>query len=148
MTARQALGEALCELSPTELASIPIADAQLLEAIEQARDIRAHGALRRHRQYIGKLMRRVDPQPIRDALAALHQVRAEETAAFRDIERLRDALLARGDAALPAVIERFPAVNRQELRQLVRRAREEAASGGNGGGARRLFRYLRSLQTD
>ena len=53
MTALQELGEALCALSPAELEKIPIEDATLLEAIHESRRIQKHGALRRHRQFIG-----------------------------------------------------------------------------------------------
>jgi ribosome-associated protein len=41
---------------------------ELLTAIEFARKIRSHGARRRQIQYIGVLMRHIDPQPIKTAL--------------------------------------------------------------------------------
>jgi len=41
---------------------------ELLTAIELARKIRSHGARRRQIQYIGALMRHIDPQPIETAL--------------------------------------------------------------------------------
>jgi ribosome-associated protein len=43
------------------------------EAVMEARGIKAHGALRRQKQYIGKLMGRVDPEPIREALERLRR---------------------------------------------------------------------------
>ena len=61
MTARQALGERLCALSPRELAQIPLPSDDLLAAIEQSRQITANSARRRHMQFIGKLMRDIDP---------------------------------------------------------------------------------------
>jgi len=145
MTARQELGEALCALSPAELARIPIEDEALRAAIDESRRIRHHSALRRHRQFIGKLMRRIDPEPIEQALAGLHEERRAEANRFHDLEELRDDLLSRGDAALEAVLARFPDADRQHLRALQREAVREARAGRPPAASRRLFRYLREL---
>ena len=145
MTARQELGEALCALSPRELQQIPIDSPELLEAIEESRRIRHHSALRRHRQYIGKLMRRIDPEPIQQALDALHQSRQDQARAFHALEDLREELITGDDRALTATIDRFPHADRQHLRQLVREAQREASAGKPPAASRRLFRYLREL---
>lgn len=147
MTGRQELGEALCQLSPGELKQIPIDSDDLLEAIEESHRIRHHSALRRHRQYIGKLMRKIDPAPIQQALDALHQQRREAAQSFKDLEVMRDQLVNGDDKILAAVIDRFPQADRQHLRQLVRDARREAKSGKPPAASRRLFRYLRELQS-
>ena len=68
--ALQKLGEELVTLRESELLSMPL-DEDLLEAVQEARRIKAHGALRRQKQYIGKLMRHVDPEPITAALERL-----------------------------------------------------------------------------
>ena len=68
--ALQKLGEDLITLRESELLSMPL-DEDLLEAVQEARRIKAHGALRRQKQYIGKLMRHVDPEPITAALERL-----------------------------------------------------------------------------
>jgi ribosome-associated protein len=146
MTARQALGEALCELSPRELAKIPIEDPALLEAIEECSRIRHHSALRRHRQYIGKLMRRIDPEPLQTALDSLHQSRRDEARAFQQLEEMRDRLLRDGDAALTELIDRYPSADRQQLRQMLREAQRELRAEKPPAASRRLFRYLRELQ--
>ena len=71
--ALQKLGEALIMLRESELQSVPL-DEGLLEAIVKARHIKAHGALRRQKQYIGKLMGALDdPEPIREALERLRK---------------------------------------------------------------------------
>lgn len=147
MTARQALGERLCELTPAQLEAIPITEPALHEAIIQARRITARGGRRRHLQYIGKLMRSIDPAPLEAALAQLHQQRAAATEAQHETEALRDQLLARGDAALPEVLARFPQADRQHLRQLLRQAAREGAEGKPPAAARKLFRYLRELRS-
>ncbi len=68
--ALQKLGEELISLRESEIEALPI-DEDLREAVLEARRIRANGALRRQKQYIGKLMRQVDPEPIRAALARI-----------------------------------------------------------------------------
>ena len=70
--ALQKLGEELVTLRESELLSMPL-DEDLLEAVQEARRIKAHGALRRQKQYIGKLMRHVDPEPITAALERLRR---------------------------------------------------------------------------
>jgi ribosome-associated protein len=70
--ARQKLGEELITLRDTELHSLEL-DEDLLEAVVEARSIKSHGALRRQKQYIGKIMRHIDPQPIRAALEGLRR---------------------------------------------------------------------------
>ena len=65
--ALQRLGEKLVALPFDQLATMGLPE-ELLEAIELARNIRSHGARRRQIQYIGTLMRHIDPQPIKTAL--------------------------------------------------------------------------------
>ena len=70
--ALQKLGEELLSLKTPELHDMEL-DEDLLEAVLEARRIKSHGALRRQKQYIGKIMRRVDPEPIRIALDRLRR---------------------------------------------------------------------------
>ena len=63
----QRLGEALVELPPARLAALPLPEA-LASAVREAKRIRSRGAHRRQIQYIGRLMREVDADPIRAAL--------------------------------------------------------------------------------
>ena len=71
--ALQQLGEELITLRDNDLDTVPL-DEDLLEAILEARRIRKRGALRRQKQYIGKLMGRLDdPEPIRQALERLRR---------------------------------------------------------------------------
>ena len=68
--ALQKLGESLIPLQEPDLLSLDL-DEDLLEAVLEAKCMRKHGALRRQKQYIGKLMNRLDPEPIREALERL-----------------------------------------------------------------------------
>jgi ribosome-associated protein len=68
--ALQKLGEELITIRQSDLDSLPLDDA-LRDAVREASEIKAHGALRRQKQYIGKLMRNIDPEPIRAGLQKL-----------------------------------------------------------------------------
>ena len=70
--ALQKLGEELLTLKDSDLQQVELDD-DLLSAVLEARRIRSHGALRRQKQYIGKLMRSVDPEPIRAALERMRR---------------------------------------------------------------------------
>ena len=70
--ARQKLGEELISLRESDLRSMSL-DEDLLEAVLEAHGMKAHGALRRQKQYIGKIMRHLDPEPIRAALERLRR---------------------------------------------------------------------------
>ncbi len=145
MTALQKLGETLVELSDKELARMPIEDDRVREVIHEARGIRSHSARRRHLQYLGKLMRGIDPIPIEQALEALHQRRRGNAEAFHRLEQWRERLLQEGDPAVQALLDAFPGGDRQLLRQLIRQHRREAEAGKPPAASRKLFRYLREL---
>ncbi len=70
--ALQKLGEELITLKEADLGNLPLDD-NLREAVIEARQMKAHGALRRQKQYIGKLMRHIDPEPLRTELAKLRR---------------------------------------------------------------------------
>ncbi len=70
--ALQKLGEELLTLRESDLQDIEL-DEDLREAVLEARRIRSRGALRRQKQYIGKLMRHIDPEPLRAALARVRR---------------------------------------------------------------------------
>jgi ribosome-associated protein len=113
--------------------------------IIEARGIRSHSARRRHLQYLGKLMRAVDPEPIEQALDALHQHRRGSAEAFHQLERWRERLLQEGDPAIQALLDTYPDGDRQLLRQLIRQHRRELKAGKPPTASRKLFRYLREL---
>lgn len=140
----QALGAALVELAEVRLRSLPLDD-DLREAVLQARRISSHEARRRQLQYIGRLMRDVDPAPIRAALEALEGSSAEATARHRRREQLRDRLLA-DDGALTDFLAAHPLADAQALRTLIRNARREQKEGRPPRAFRELFRTLKSLE--
>ncbi|MEZ5543004.1 MAG: ribosome biogenesis factor YjgA [Pseudomonadota bacterium] len=118
----------------------------LLEAVLEGKRITSHVARKRQLQYIGKLMKEFDAEPVRAAVAAREHQHDTSTREFHELEALRERLLAEGDAAIPAVLGLFPQSDRQHLRKLVRQARQQQLTGQPAGAARALFRYLRELQ--
>lgn len=146
MHSLQDIGETLVNLNDKQLARIPIENDRLLAAIRECRAMRSNNARKRHLQLIGKLMRSVDPAPIEQALLALHSAQQRSTAAFHDLEHLRAAILAAGSAGVELAMTRFPAADRQHLRQLVLQHEREIQKQKPPAASRKLFAYLRELQ--
>lgn len=140
----QKLGEQLVELSAAQLQDIPLSP-ELVDAVRLAQRIGERGGRRRQLQLIGKLMRQEDPEPIREALARLEHRSAAAIAEHHQAERWRERLLTEGDTALSEFVAQYPAVDRQQLRQLVRTAKQEQAGGKPPRSTRVLFRLVRSL---
>lgn len=121
--ALQDLGEALIGLGPSELESLPL-DERLREAVVAARGMHAHGALRRQRQLIGKLMKNADAAAIRASLERLAAGDRQANRVFHAAESWRDRVCAEG---APAVAE-FAAATGAEARILHQLAGELVAS--------------------
>jgi len=141
----QALGVALVRLSDSQLEAIKIPE-QLREALLEAKRIRSHEAKRRQMQYIGRLMRSLDPAPIRARLAELEGNSAQATARHRRLEAWRERLLG-DDAALTAFAAEYPRADLQVLRTLIRNARKEAGLGKPPRASRELFRTLKEIES-
>ncbi len=142
--ALQALGTRLTGLSPGALSRIPMPE-ELAQAVVTARNLRQREARRRQLQYIGKLMRRIDPVPIEAALQALEQGQREDAKAFQQLESLRDQIVSGDESGIDVVIGQYANADRQHLRQLQRQARKELEAQRPPAAARKLFRYLREL---
>ena len=144
MHALQDLGEALVELPDERIAALGL-DERLLAAVQAYRRTRTHEAQRRQMQYVGKLMRGVDAEPVREAVAAMQLGRAHDALALHEAERWRAELIA-GDDAIDRWRAAHPQADLQQLRSLVRAARKDAAAAPeqrSGRAFRELFRYIR-----
>ncbi|MQY50716.1 ribosome biogenesis factor YjgA [Rhodocyclus gracilis] len=143
----QTLGEELAGLSSDRLKKIDLPES-LHDAVRQVqRMTRNDEARRRQMQYIGRLMRDIDPEPIRAALAEARGDSAVEIARMHRLERLRAAILA-DERALGEVANEFPGADLQHLRALRRSALKEQANGKPPRSYRALFRELRALSGD
>lgn len=140
----QALGEALIELSDSELEALPLPE-QLRDAVLLARKITAHGGLYRQKQYIGKLMRKIDADPIREALEAKRDRERVEAIRFHRVEQWRDRLLHEGLEAVAALKTEFPQIDSNAVGKLTERARKEQQTSKEKitPAGRELFRLLR-----
>ena len=143
MTALQDLGEELVALSTDQLKKIDMPD-DLREALREAQRISSHGALRRQYQFIGKLMRSIDPEPLRQALDEIKGLSAVATARMHALERLRERFLA-DEKVIGEIAATHPGADLQHLRQLRRNALKEQELGKPPRAFRELFRELRTL---
>jgi ribosome-associated protein len=140
----QRLGVELVALSESTLNDMAL-DASLLAAILETKRTKTHGGIRRQMQYIGRLMRDVDPAPIRESLAALKGESAQAAAAHRRLEGLRTRLME-DDEALTEFAARHPQADLQALRALLRNARKEQKEGKPPRAYREVFRFLKDAE--
>jgi ribosome-associated protein len=141
----QALGEELVTLSPERLKKIELSE-NLRDAVNAAQRLtRPDEARRRQMQYIGKLMRTVDVEPLRAALALLRGESASETAKLHRLERWRTDLLA-DEKVLHEIASRYPTVDLQHLRSLRRAALKESEQNKAPRSSRAIFQLLKELE--
>jgi len=138
--ALQELGEQLVNLPNEQLDQIDL-DARLRDAVVSARTIKAHSALRRQKQLIGKLMRTVDPEPIRQALNALTHDDRLARRIFHDAEEWRSRLIDDGDEGLSAYVAFLG--DESTVAGVVREFRAANSDKSRKTAARRLFRVVR-----
>ena len=140
----QDLGEAAVALPDARLAGLAISET-LLDAIRQFKKTRTFEGRRRQMQYIGKLMRRHDVEPIRQAVTDMQLGRAKDSLGLHQAERWRAELIA-DDAAATRWIAEHPQTDGQQLRSLIRAARKDAALAPekrSGRAFRELFQFIK-----
>jgi ribosome-associated protein len=140
----QALGEALVALPDDRLDGLALPEI-LLDAVREFKRTKSHEGRRRQMQYIGKLMRRTDAEPIRLAVTEVQLGSAKETLALHQSERWRAELIA-DDATLTRWMAEHPKSDLQQLRTLVRNARKDAALAPeqrSGRAFRELFQFIK-----
>jgi ribosome-associated protein len=140
----QELGVKLAALPDQEIKALDLPE-NLFIALRDLRRLPSHGAQVRQRQYIGKLMRNIDPEPVLAKLAERKQRHDVEIRHFQQIERWRDRLLSEPAVALDELIEEHPQVDRAALLRLLEKAERERLEQRSPVGARELFAFLRQL---
>lgn len=155
----QKLGEALLTLRSDLMARLrerhELSD-KLIDALDEARRITNFEGRRRQMQFIGKLMRALEPQVITDIESALEEQRkpsARETLALHQAEQWRDRLV-QDDGALTDWLNTHPEADVQHLRNLIRQARKDAQANAaqerpgeaqrHGRAYREIFQIVRS----
>lgn len=144
----QDLGVTLLELPEEQLDQLITGDGPLREAMLDLRRITAHGARKRQASYVGKLLRDVDTEPLRKALAVWHTHKARDVRALREIEQWREKMIG-SDAGWEEWVKRYPLGDSKQLRALVRDARRDremakvTGESQNGRAFREMFKMVR-----
>ena len=147
MHALQALGEELVALSPSARAKVPL-DEELVDALELADKLaKKREALRRHIQFIGRLMRTRDVEQIEQALAVMRNTKQAADKQFHKVEKWREKLLTNDDA-LTEFVAAYPDVEIQQLRLLIRQAKKEQEKEQPPKAFRELFQLIRPVIMD
>jgi ribosome-associated protein len=140
----QSLGQALTELPADRLAGMNLPE-PLRSAIQEYMRTRSHEGRRRQMQYIGKLMRTTDPEPLRDAVAQYKLGSARDSLQLHEAERWRAELVS-DDEAISRWASTYPQTDLQRLRSLVRAARHDALTAAeqrHGRGWRELYQFVK-----
>lgn len=141
MSALQDIGAELVALNTDQLAQVDLPES-LRDAIVEARRIHDFEGRRRQLQYIGRLMREVDPAPIRARLDQWLGAAGAHTALEHQVERWRERLLGEDDAFALFAAE-YPRADLQHLRALVASVKRDQALAKPARNYRALFRALR-----
>jgi ribosome-associated protein len=144
MLALQKMGESLTRLSDAQLANMNLPE-NLLSAIQECRSLKTKEAKRRQLQYIGKLMRTIDSELIIVTLKNIQSVHEKNTQQFHQIEKWRTQLIEESDEALNAFINEYTEAERQQLRQLIRKAQQDKKNDKNTGAEKALFKYIQAI---
>jgi len=126
-TELQKLGEDLLTLRPELMARLDLSD-KLRDAVLEAKRITNFEGKRRQMQFIGKLMRLLEPtalEAVRTMLAEQHSGSAQENLMLHQAELWRDRLIAE-DEALGQWLGTHAETDAQQLRALIRQARKDA----------------------
>jgi ribosome-associated protein len=138
------LGEEILNLGPDQRRTLELPET-IEDAIEFALTITSHGAAKRQRLRIGKLLRSMDPELLEEGLKKIQQGHDSNTARFQRLEECRDKLIDNDNQVLSELIARYPDIDRQHTHQLIRAARQERKAERPPVAARKLFKYLRGL---
>ena len=154
-TELQKLGEELLTLRDEWMARLNLPE-KLQDALHEAKNISNFEGKRRQMQFIGKLMRQLEPEildQVRSALVDQHSGSARETLALHQTEKGRDDLITDEDA-FTRWVAAFPKTDSQQLRALIRQARKDAVPGKpgeaprHGKAYRELFQMVRAQMTE
>ena len=141
------LGVELAELSDALRAKIPLPD-HVLRSIRELNSATKNGARKRLTGYLAKQLRHADLEAIETALEGIRQAARAQSQTHHLVEQWRDRLLGLDDAhsssqVLTEFLQQFPHADRQQIRQLQRRAINEQKVDTPPRATRQLFRQLR-----
>jgi len=140
------LGVDIVSLSKKQREKLPLSPA-LVEAMALADKLQGkHEALRRHMSYISKTLRETDNVPdIQAMIDLLLNKNNQADVLMNKIERIRNELISTGDEKANELLDKYPSLERQKLRQLIRQAKKEAAAEKPAKGYKELFQYIKEV---
>ena len=141
------LAKQLMDTVPAKLLEMAMPE-ELTELVLRSQRISSHIARKRQTQFLAKALRRESDELIAQISAAFaenkEQVRREATQ-LHQIELSRETLIAGGDIALEEYISKYPEVDRQQLRQLIRNVHNERKANKPPRAYRELFQLLKAI---
>lgn len=143
--ALQVLGQQLLDMPESRLVEIDMPE-RLRDALADYKKTRSFEGKRRQLQFIGKVMREVDAEPLREAVAQYQLGHAHNALALHQAERWRAELIADDKDAVTRWVADFPDTDVQQLRTLIRNARKDASldlEKRNGRAFRELFQFIK-----
>jgi ribosome-associated protein len=143
-TALQELGVQLAGLPDAEMTQLDLPE-NLVTALRTLRRLSSRGAQVRQRQYIGKLMRTIDAEPVLARLAEKKLRHDTEVRHFQNLERWRERLLEEPEAASRDLLREYPGADAAQLSRLLFKIKRESEDRRSPAGARELFAWLREL---
>ena len=143
--ALQELGQQLLDMPASRLAEIDMPE-RLRDALDGYKTTRSFEGKRRQIQFIGKVMRTIDAEPLREAVAQYQLGHAHNALALHQAERWRAELIADDKDAVTRWVADFPDTDVQQLRTLIRNARKDASlepEKRSGRAFRELFQFIK-----
>ncbi|PCH83102.1 MAG: hypothetical protein COB89_07515 [Piscirickettsiaceae bacterium] len=144
------LGKSIADLSKGQFEVIILPDT-FRQAVVEVRKLGKGGAIKRQFKFIAKLLRDMDAEgvdEIQQAFDILLDKDRSASARLHQLEQWRDKLVTEGDGALGEFLGSFPQADRQHLRQLQRKAKQELERNKAPVAARKIFQYIKDLATD
>jgi ribosome-associated protein len=138
------LGKELIDMPPSALKKVPLSDA-MRQAVRDGKRFQ-RGAYQRQLRRMASLMVHEDVDAIQSEIARQKQPSKQQTAELHQLEQWRDRLISGDDKLLTELIDQFPVINRQQIRQLVRNAAQEQKREKPPKSARLLFKYLSEIK--
>lgn len=140
------LGEKIAQMTEAQIHKLQLPQ-EFTDAVLMLKSMGKGPALKRQKMFVGKLLRQNEALivEIKGKLAELEAKQKQQTAHFHQLELWRDRLLNEGDAALSELLEHYPQIDRQQMRQWIRNASKEAQQNKPPKSSREIFQYLKSL---
>ena len=145
MLALQDIGEELVALSSEAINKLDLPD-HLRTAVVDAKKIpkSKYGGMKRQMQYIGRLMRQIDPLPIIEQLNSLKAPNKKDTALHHLAERWRERVLT-DETAINAFANEFPDADRAQLGKHIQGAKDDKAKNKPPKNYRLLYSQIHAL---